>query len=172
MCSFNRLTVLVFSIEIIFRTIADRHAVVISHHILTDCQRFFHAICCVIVIIAAIVPRYTGNRKIMCFFFTDSLIQLVCLTIDSFQLRDVHRVGVLRARGYIGNLAALDNSVPCLIDCVRAYTDCPFGCFPCRFKFLLRRQIFYEVRMFSFPIIKSLFRFSFFIFRSIVKRLR
>ena len=88
---------------------------------------------------------------------------------ECFSLRHIHRVGVSRTSGYIGNLAALNNSFSCLIV---AYTDCRFGCFPCRFEFLLLRQSFYEVRMFFFPFIKSLFRFVFFTFRSIVKRLR
>ena len=57
------------------------------------------------MIIAAIVPRYTGNRKIMCFFFTDSLIQLVCLIIDRFQLCHIDRVAVFRPGSKIDQLA-------------------------------------------------------------------
>ena len=87
------------------------------------------------------------------------------LRIHDFELSDIDRVGVLGTGGYIGNLAAFNNFVSCLIDSVRAYADGRFGCFPCRFELLFRRQGFYEVRMLSFPCVKSRFRFGFFIFR-------
>ena len=94
------------------------------------------------------------------------------LRIHNFQLRHVHRVGVFRTCSYIGNLAAFNNFISCLIDSVHTYADSRFGGSPCRFQFFFRRQCFYEVRMLSSPCIKSRFRFIFFIFRRIIKSLR
>ena len=84
--------------------------------------------------------------------------------LGGFQLRYIDRVGVFRACRHIGNLATCNDSVSGLIDFILAYTDGPFGAFPCRFQLFFRRQSFYEIRMLFLPCIKSRFRFGFTLF--------
>ena len=81
--------------------------------------------------------------------------------LGGFQLRYIDRVGVFRTCRHMGNLATCNDSVSCLIDFILAYTDGPFGAFPCRFQHFFLRQSFYEIRMLFLPCIKSRFRFGF-----------
>ena len=111
-------------------------------------------------------------RNIYIIFFLTTEVEIQRCSGNISQLCHVDSIGIFCTGGYIGNLAALDNSVSCLIDSVRTYADSRFGGFPCRFQFALRFQSIYEVFMLFFPVIKSLFRFSFFIFRRIIKSLR
>ena len=90
--------------------------------------------------------------------------------LGGFQLRYIDRVGVFRTCRHMGNLATCNDSVSCLIDFILAYTDGPFGAFPCRFQLFFRRQSVYEIRMLFLPCIKSRFRFGFIFFcRGFVK---
>ena len=90
--------------------------------------------------------------------------------LGCFQLCYIDRVGVFRTCRHMGNLATCNDSVSCLIDFILAYTDGPFGAFPCRFQLFFRRQSVYEIRMLFLPCIKSRFRFGFIFFcRGFVK---
>ena len=97
----------------------------------------------------------------ICPFADSDIVTRFDCGLGGFQLRHIDRVGVFRTCRHIGNLAACNDSVSCLIDFILTYTDGPFGAFPCRFQLFFRRQRFYKTRMLFLPCIKSRFCFVF-----------